>query len=285
MGSGKAAEKQTKAFEQLPRRYEVVPDGMNADVTSITTPHFRHFEDAMTALEYGPVILEKPICGSLHQCDRLAEQELATGNKVYPVFNYRYTDNSPFEDSIVIELVRDRLYWTRGWRSRWETALGGAVTMHGIHVLDLVVARHGMPAAVQGKLWGLANVDVETRGIIAMQWAGGEMITIGIAVDAEVAAIDDPCHWTLGDPLRGYVNLFERIWLNINPVGAEPPPTCPTLIDGRNSIELLTAVYKSFLYDRWVGVPTSEECQLYDGWSDECSRWYGVGDMLTTSAH
>lgn len=286
MGSGKAAEKQTQAFGQLPRRFEVVPDGMNAEITSICTPHFRHFDDIMCALNYGHVIAEKPMCASLWECDRLEDRQIETGHHIFPVFNHRYADHSPFEDSIVIEVKRTGDYWTRGWRSRWEESLGGTVAMHGVHGLDLIVEKYGMPTALQGKIWGSPKIKVETRAVIAMQWASGHMCTLGVAADGEVGLNDEACYWSLGDPLDGYRRLFERIWLNLNPVrGGEVPPPVPSLQDGRNSVELLTAVYKSFLIDQWVPVPVPSDDFLYSGWAEQCSKWYGQPEPPSLACH
>ena len=287
MGSGKAATKQTTAFNQLPRRYEVVPDGMNADLTSICTPHHRHYEDIMCALNYGHVIAEKPMCGSLWECDRIEEKQIETGHIVFPVFNYRYADHSPFEDSVVIEVKRTGDYWTRGWRGRWRESFGGAIAMHGVHGLDLIVERYGMPTAVQGKIWGPSNIKVETRAIIALQWETGNMVTLGVAADADVGLNEDPCFWTLGDPIQGYRHLFERIWLNMNRLPSSPdlPPVVPTLQDGRNSVALLTAIYKSFLFDAWVPTLVRPDDFLYSGWAEQCSKWYGQPEPQSLACH
>lgn len=285
MGSGKAAAKQKTAFEQLPRRYEVVEHG-NADITSICTPHFRHFDDVMVALEHGHVFVEKPMCGSIEQSALIDDKATGLSRQVFQMFQYRYADHSPFEDNLVIEMRRDPPYWQRGWRSRWDEALGGAVVMHATHGLDLIVERYGMPAALQARLWGPSDIKVETRGIVAMQWTNGFMCTLGVAADGDVGREEDPCGWTLGNSDLGYVRLFERIWYNLNPVaGGEPIPYAPGIQDGRNSVELLTAIYKSFLYDRWVQLPILEADQFYLGWTQLMKAWYGQPPPQSLTCH
>lgn len=288
LGSGKAAEKQRAAFAQLPRRYEVVPDGRNSDITSICTPHFKHYEQVMNALEYGHVFVEKPMAASLWQCDMIMMKERDTGNYVFPVFQYRYSDHSPIDDSVVLELKRDRDYWERGWRSRWDESLGGTVVMHGSHALDLIVEKYGMPHAVNANIWGAPRLKVETRAIIAMQWPTGEICTVGIAADADAGLNEEPSIWQLGDSHTGYIRFFESVWYALNPVSdaADPPPVVPLSQDGRNQVELLTGIYRSFLYGRWTPLPASPGTELYDhGWVELMKAWYGQPEPLSQSCH
>lgn len=284
MGSGNAAQKQEQAFRQLPRHYEVVPDGMNADITSICTPNFRHFDDILCSLRHGHVFIEKPMCASLLECDRIQEAIGLHWHSVFPICQYRYADHSEFVDTIVIEYKRPQTYWTRGWRSSFKGALGGTVAMHGIHGLDLLVDRYSMPTAVQCKLWGIGSIPVETRALVALQWANGSICTLGVAADHEVGSIEQPCNWSLGDPVLGYRNQFERTYENLFPTGQTPPP-CPNFYDGRNMIELLTACYKSFLFDQWVTLPTAPSDEFYSGWVEQMEAWFRQPEPVSLSSH
>jgi len=286
LGSGKAAQKQRMAFGQLPRRFEVVESIYTGpvDITSICTPHFRHFCDVFDAIEHSHVMVEKPMCQSLWHADRLQEAMMTYGHHIFPVFQYRYAEHSPFEDAVVIEFQRDQSYWKTGWRNNWEEGLGGAVTHHGLHGLDIIVERFGMPNALNAQLWGPKDVAVETRAIIAMQWPSGSICTLGVAADAAVGQNEDPCSWRLGDTMMGYRGLFERIYLTLCP-GAEPPPPVPLFHDGRNSVELLTAIYKSHAYGHWVTLPVRSKDPLYRGWVPTAKAWYGTPEPLSQASH
>ncbi len=260
-------------IKSLKTLYTLIDDG-KPDITSIATPNYMHFQQAMDALKKSHVIIEKPMCGSLVEADQLQVQAEKTGNQIFPVFQYRYADHTYFEDAIVIELARDRQYW-KGWRGNWETALGGSLTLHGIHALDLFVARYGMPHAVNGRLFGAPSVTVETRGLVALQWRDGRVGTLGFAADSEVGHVAgvSMCPWHLGDPLMGYRNLFERISLNL--IGTDHHVEVPQFDDGRRSIELLTAIYKSHLIGNWISLPVPSSDQFYNGWSNHVQGWYG----------
>lgn len=206
------------------------------------------------------------------------------GHRIFPVFQYRYADHSPFEDAVIIEYQRDLEYWKTGWRNNWDEGLGGCMTHHGIHGLDLIVEKYGLPTALQAKLWGPSSIKVETRALVAMQWANGSMCTIGCAADQNVGLNDEQSAWTLGDPMKGYHHLFERIWLNLCP-GDEPLPPVPQFHDGRASVEMLTAVYKSNALDAWVTLPVRPTDPFYKGWVPTAKAWYGTPEPLSLACH
>jgi predicted dehydrogenase len=287
IGSGKAADKQRVALETLPRRFEVVPSIYKGDVdiTSVCTPHFRHFNDVLDAVHDSHVIVEKPMCHSLWHADRLLEAVMMYSHLIFPVFQYRYTNHSTFEDAIIMEFPRDAKYWQTGWRSDWMTGLGGVMAMHGIHGLDLIVNRYGMPSAIQAKLWGPSNIPVETRGLIAMQWQNGSICTLGAAADPDVAKNEEKCPWSLGDSAAGYIHFFERVFLNLYPAETEPPPPVCQFHDGRNAVELLTAIYKSYVLDQWVNLPIRETDPWFRGWAREAQAWYNTPELQSLASH
>ena len=63
----------------------------DVDVVDICTPqslHYRQVEDALAAGRH--VICEKPVIGSLADCDTLIDAERASGRRVMPVYQYRF---------------------------------------------------------------------------------------------------------------------------------------------------------------------------------------------------
>ena len=266
----------------LPELYTIV-DLEKTDIVSICTPNHAHFTQAYIACQFAHVIIEKPMCGSLWECDALQDVAEKSGHRIFPVFQYRYADHSYFDDAIIIELPRDPKYW-KGWRGDWETSLGGSLALHGIHALDLFVERYGRPTAVTGRLFGDPKVAVETRGLVALQYRNGRTCTLGFAADSEVGSTDDTdeCPWHLGDPIMGYRNLFERISLSL---AGDDLTGVPTFQDGRTSIELLTAIYKSHIIGQWVTLPILPSDQFYQGWSEVAKQWYARPEPQSVFFH
>src|SRR5688500_6480713 len=61
------------------------------DIVDICTPLFLHFSQTMQVLNAGKyVICVKPAAGSLQQVDTLRETEIRTGQRVMPIFQYRF---------------------------------------------------------------------------------------------------------------------------------------------------------------------------------------------------
>ena len=290
LGSGNAANKQSEAFRSLNQgshhTYSIILDDEPPDLVSICTPNHMHFQQAMEWLEVAHVIIEKPMCASLLQCDKLYARAVQFDHKIFPIFQYRYSNHSDFDNAIIIELVRDRKYW-KGWRGAWETSLGGSLVLHGIHALDLFSWRYGLPQSVNARLFGDPSVAVETRGLVAMQWRNGRVGTLGFAADSEVgpqSGFEGVTPWNLGDPIQGYANLFHRISRNLSGYPIQDDDV-PSFADGKNSIELLTAIYKSSLIDNWIMLPILSSDEFYSGWTQQSQAWYGQPEPQSLACH
>ena len=284
LGSGNAATKQAEAFRSLPNMFSIVTRG-TPDLVSICTPNYMHYGGAFEALQHSHVIIEKPMCGSLQEADELQARAERFEHHIFPVFQYRYSDHSPFEDAIIIELARDKKYW-KGWRGAWDTSLGGSLALHAIHALDLFSSRYGAPQSVNGRLFGDPSISVETRGLVALQWRDGRVGTLGFAADSEVGSEGGfgATPWHLGDPIQGYINLFERIGLKLTGTKSQRVEL-PTFEDGRFSIEMLTAIYKSNLTGDWIMLPILSSDQFYQGWTQLSQGWYGQPEPQSLVFH
>src|SRR4030095_2861434 len=74
----------TATFDDLLDRDDV-------DVVDICTPQNLHFLQVKSALAAAKhVICEKPVVGSLADCDALIDAERASGRRAMPVYNYRF---------------------------------------------------------------------------------------------------------------------------------------------------------------------------------------------------
>ena len=83
LGSGNAAQKHRKAFEELPHLY-MMDTNLSPDIVDICTPHHQHYGQICEAVEYAHVIVEKPICGSLAEMDELIALDNPPRRRICP---------------------------------------------------------------------------------------------------------------------------------------------------------------------------------------------------------
>lgn len=261
IGSGNAAAKHRAAFAELPDLWQIT-EATKADVVSICTPPYRHFKQADTALKRDQhAIVEKPLCGSLAECEELSELERISGKRVFPIFQYRF---APAYDP-----VPPAYYWSRdsayyaGWRGQWTAALGGVLTSHAIHIFDRLIHKHGMPHVVKATIsdWHTIETGVEVNMHV------GDDIYRGFFY---IFVNNEPGNTLLGDSHAGYVAQFRYIHRAITE-GTEPTVT---LAQARQSIELLTACYKSAYLGEPVTLPILPDDPWYDGWSNKMREHY-----------
>lgn len=123
------------------------------DLVSICTPPSLHFEQVKQALAAGcHVVCEKPLVGSLHEIDQLAEEERRTGRRIIPIFQYRFGAGLQKLRRLVELGVTGRNYlttvetaWCRGpdyyavpWRTSWAGSLGGCLLGQAVHAHDML---------------------------------------------------------------------------------------------------------------------------------------------------
>ncbi len=202
-GSGGAAKKHIRAYEELPHLFRVTEE-FNYDIADICGKSFSHFHVMLDQLLHVDVIVEKPVCGSLVEMDQLERFERVYRHRVCPIFQYRFAGHDPVELEITSRWNRDRDYYS-GWRGEWDTALGGCLTSHGIHILDLMIQRYGMPEQVLAMM--RFAVDVETLADVCIWWNKN----FGhLSVVAAPGIIDRG--FNLGNSHDGYVRQFTKIY-------------------------------------------------------------------------
>lgn len=155
------------------------------DAVHICTPHYMHASMAEDALLSGiNVFLEKPMCISLDEIDRLLEIEKKSSGRTTVSFQNRFNPATLVarriadEDGGVISAYgavfwdRDEKYYTdSGWRGRYATEGGGAMINQAIHTIDLLCQFLGEPLSVcattaNHHLKGIIEVEDSCEGII-----------------------------------------------------------------------------------------------------------------------
>jgi predicted dehydrogenase len=164
------------------------------DAVCLATPPFLHFDQVVQVLERGMLaICEKPLVGSLAEVDRLAEIEAATGQRVMPIYQYRWgrglqklkflTDrgvagrcNASTAD---VAWRRRPEYYEVAWRGRVETEIGGVLLSHALHALDMLTYIVGPACRAFARTATRVN-DIETEDCasVSLEMADGSFATL-----------------------------------------------------------------------------------------------------------
>ena len=256
LGNGNAAAKHRAAYAELPELFSVV-EPTNADVIDICTPPHMHFPQAnewVWAKRH--VIVEKPICGSLYEATELMVSERESGNRICPIFQYRFATNLP--PPSILHFSRSESYYA-GWRGEWDTAIGGCLTSHGIHAIDALLHMYGPVDVVRCDF--RMGAQVEDCASLALRLvnpvAGTSVFPLMVLIDKQGGNTD------LGDSHTGYVNQFRLIHEALTTGGPLPV----TLAEARASLEVLTAAYYSAYTGEPVTLPILPDHPFYQGWS------------------
>ena len=249
-----AGTKHVLGFRALPDLYEIVED--NPDIVSICTPNHTHYEIAMEYLDKCHVILEKPTCASLKQADDLIQKEQETGNRVFPVFQFRYAGHDPVTCSIKTYWTRNFIEYYHSWKGQPDKVLGGCVITHAIHAVDLMLASYGKPNTVCCESVDYQYNSLENHCIFSM----GDRY-----VNTTLSEYRRGNCFRFGDSLVGFTHQFHLIANKI--LDDTFPLACPTLQDARDSLEIVTAVYYSEYVEDAVMLPLAPSHPFYEGWT------------------
>ena len=168
--------------------YREMLDAIKPDAVHITTPHHLHFEMAREALARGTnVLLEKPVCISDEEIDRLLEAERQSNAKVCVCFQNRLNPATLEVGKLVgecggVNYARALVTWNRDekyycseeWRGKTATEGGGVLINQAIHELDLLIGFCGDSAEVSAKTAnhrhaGSIEVEDTAEMIVAFQ--------------------------------------------------------------------------------------------------------------------
>jgi predicted dehydrogenase len=169
-------------------------------VVDICTPPSTHVTLAEAALAAGHhVILEKPLVGSLADCDRLARAADSASGVLMPVFQYRWGNGLRRLQHLIGLGITGPLYaatiethWSRGavyysvpWRGKFATELGGCLTTHAIHAHDMLRWIAGDVAEVFARTATRVNeIEVEDCAALVLRMASGALVTSSVTLGA-----------------------------------------------------------------------------------------------------
>lgn len=147
------------------------------DVCMICTPHPRHAEPALQALEGGVhVLIEKPMAPTLKECDAMINAADASGLKLGVVSQRRFYPavqrvwNAVQEGRIGRPILgevrmlgwRDRAYYDSDpWRGSWNGEGGGVLVNQAPHQLDILQWLMGPIEMLQGSWRNLNHPYIE----------------------------------------------------------------------------------------------------------------------------
>ncbi len=144
----------------------------NADIYAIATPssdHIHTFSDLCSRLEKKIITIEKPTFLKMKDFDVAEDIVKRSSNKVYPVFQHRYTlpklnVGKVYHAQARVNWCRPQRYYDQaGWRGTWEHD-GGVLTNQGVHAIDIIRYMLGDIKHVNFEM-STAGVDIETEDV------------------------------------------------------------------------------------------------------------------------
>lgn len=166
------------------------------DIIDITAPPYLHAPMAIGAMRAGKMAFsEKPLAGSLADIDRLAAVEKETGQRVMPIFNYRFgfglqrlkhLMRAGIPGRLILSTVethwqRPAGYFAVRWRASWRAALGGAFIGHSIHAHDALYEIAGPAKSVFARGKALVNdTEIEDTLAVSLEMANGSLAALSV---------------------------------------------------------------------------------------------------------
>ena len=193
---------------------------------------------------------------------------------------------------------RGHCYYDLWWRGTWEKEGGGCTLNHAVHHIDMLCWMMGLPDKVTSVLANVAhdNAEVEDLSATILQYPGalaqltasvvhhGEEQQLVFQCERAKLAAPFACHASLSKP-NGFPERNEALEKEIAQFAAALPrvrweghdgqlesvlasletgsPIAITGEDGRRTIELITAIYKSGATGRTVALPLSPDDDFY----------------------
>jgi predicted dehydrogenase len=293
-------------------------DGLDAiDICTPSHLHAAQTHQALGARKH--VVCEKPVAGSLAALDALIAAEVRHGRRVMPVFNYRFgagvqklrrlietgVAGQPYLATIEVAWRRRADYYDAShgpaWHGRWATELGGNLTTHAVHFLDLLLYLLGPACSVFARTATLVNpIETEDCASVSLEMANGALASVSATTGSSVQISRQrycfanmvaesnlaPYDANSSEPWQ-FVADTPELKPRIDSVLAATPAAAEgfaghlarfgeallrntelpvTLADARKTIELLTAIYASARSGAPVKLPIGPEHPMYGGW-------------------
>ncbi len=288
----------------------------DVEVVNLCTPPALHLEQIRSVLGSGKhVVCEKPLVGSLDDIDEVARLEAASDHRVVPIFQYRWGHGlqrlkhlvdagvaGPARTaSVEVAWRRRGDYYAVPWRGTWASELGGVMTSHAVHAIDMLTYVAGPARAVFTRTATRVNdIEVEDCAVATIELVDGSLATLtatlgssreltrhhfaftGLSATSGLepyASSSEPWEIVADSPedeariaeamasyfpgQEGYVGQLERL-ADAFAAGGEPPVT---VADARASLELLTALYVSARTRAEVTLPLAADHPDRSGWA------------------
>ncbi|GAB6277283.1 MAG: Gfo/Idh/MocA family oxidoreductase [Rectinema sp.] len=175
----------------------VKEDGIEAVV--ITTPHPRHYHDAMEAFGVGcHTLVEKPLALSVSETEAMIRESQARGRLLGVISQRRWYPScqrirkaiddgflgTPALGQLTILGWRDEPYYRSDpWRGSWKHEGGGVIVNQAPHQFDLLCWYMGEVAEVYGG-WANINhpyIEVDDSAVAAVHFKSGGLASIFIS--------------------------------------------------------------------------------------------------------
>ena len=193
-----------KLFE-IPRLLETYDEALaldSLDVVDLCTPPHLHGEMIRAGLESGcHVICEKPLVGSLAECDEVARWEADAPGCLMPIFQYRFGRGlqklrhlaaagvlgRAYTANVETAWKRDAAYYAVEWRGKWRTERGGALLSHAIHNHDILGYVLGPVRRVYARTATRVNpIETEDCAAASLELADGSLASLSVTLGSQV---------------------------------------------------------------------------------------------------
>ena len=169
------------------------------DAVSLCTPSGDHCRQILQALEAGKhVVVEKPMCITLEECDRVIAKAEETGLTVCVISQHRFSDGiSEIRRAIgagelgkihcaqlTMHYFRPQSYYdSAAWRGTWALDGGGVLMNQGIHGVDMLCYLLGRAQSVTGFVTTSGrDIEVEDTAAAALEFESGAVATLDATV-------------------------------------------------------------------------------------------------------
>ena len=172
------------------------------DLIDICTPPNQHFALIGQAMAAGKhVVCEKPLVGSLRDCDALITLAKTAKTHLVPIFQYRWGNGlrrlkhlvdkgvagKAYLSTIETSWRREADYYAVAWRGKYATELGGVCLTQAIHAHDMLSFIAGPVAAVFARTNTSVNpIEVEDCASASLLMADGSLATLSATLGAAV---------------------------------------------------------------------------------------------------
>ena len=154
--------------------FETLDDSIDADadIYVIATPssdHIHTFAKLCKRLERKIITIEKPTFLTMKDFDIAQEIIKRSSNKVYPVFQHRYSlpkvnVGKVYHAQVRVNWCRTQRYYDQAdWRGTWEHD-GGVLTNQGVHAIDIIRYVLGDIKHVNFEM-NTAGVEIEAENV------------------------------------------------------------------------------------------------------------------------